>query len=169
MKSISEYYLSIVLDRSAKKPLIMASMSGGIDIEEVARDTPEKIVKYYLNPLDEFLPYHGREIAIKMGVPNSLITKVGSVVWKLFNVFQKYDATIAEINPLVVTADGIIAADAKFDIDDDSLYRQKELAKLEKVTKERICICKTRWKHSCYWKWCRPDLKWNGYVETLRW
>jgi succinyl-CoA synthetase beta subunit len=130
----SEYYLSVVLDRSEKKPLIMASMSGGVDIEEVAQLTPEKIVKYYVNPLDEFLPYHGRDIAIKMGVPNDQISKIGSIVWKLFNVFQKFDATIAEINPLVVTAQGIIAADAKLEIDDDALYRQKELAKLEKIT-----------------------------------
>ncbi len=130
----SEYYLSVVLDRSAKKPLIMASMSGGVDIEEVARENPEKIVKYYSNSRDEFLPYQGREIAIKMGVPNALISNVGAIVWKLFNIFQKYDATIAEINPLVMTADGIIAADAKLDIDDDALYRQKKLAELEKVT-----------------------------------
>ena len=142
LKIQSEYYLSIVLDRSAKKPLIMASMSGGVDIEEVARDTPEKIVKYYLNVLDEFLPYQGREIAIKMGVPNALISKVGIVVWKLFNVFQKYDATIAEINPLVVTADGILAADAKLDIDDDSVYRQKNLAELEKVHKSEFAYVK---------------------------
>jgi succinyl-CoA synthetase beta subunit len=142
LKILSEYYLSIVLDRSAKKPLIMASMSGGVDIEEVARDTPEKIVKYYLDVLDEFLPYQGREIAIKMGVPNALISKVGAVVWKLFNVFQKYDATIAEINPLVVTADGILAADAKLDIDDDSVYRQKNLAELEKVHKSEFAYVK---------------------------
>lgn len=139
---ISEYYLSIVLDRSAKKPLIMASMSGGIDIEDVAQNNPEKIIKYYLNPLDEFLPYHGREIAIKMGVPNSLITKLGAVVCKLFNVFQKYDATVAEINPLVVTVNGIIAADAKLEIDDDALYRQKSLVELEKVNKGEFAYVK---------------------------
>jgi succinyl-CoA synthetase beta subunit len=130
----SEYYLSVVLDRSAKKPVIMASMSGGVDIEEIAKNNPEKIVKYYMNPLDEFLPYHGRDIAIKMGVPNDQISKIGSVIWKLFNVFQKFDATIAEINPLVVTSQGIIAADAKLEIDDDARYRQKELAKFENAT-----------------------------------
>ncbi len=138
----SEFYLSVVLDRSARKPLIMASMSGGVDIEEVARETPEKIVKYYLNPLDEFLPYQGREIAIKMGVPNALISKAGAIVWKLYNVFQKYDATIAEINPLVLTADGIMAADAKLEIDDDALYRQKNLAELEKVVKGEFAYVK---------------------------
>ena len=138
----SEYYLSVVLDRSEKKPIIMASMSGGVDIEEIAQKTPEKIVKYYVNPLDEFLPYNGRDIAIKMGVPNDQISKIGMMIWKLFNVFQKFDATIAEINPLVVTSQGIIAADAKLEIDDDALYRQKDLAKLEKVTKGEFAYVK---------------------------
>jgi len=129
----SEFYLSVVLDRAAKKPLIMASISGGVDIEEVANETPEKIVKYYLDPLSEFLPYQGREIAIKMGVPNALISKVGAIVWKLVNLFKKCDATIAEINPLVLTDDAIIAADAKLDIDDDALYRQKNIVELENI------------------------------------
>ncbi len=138
----SELYLSLVIDRSAKKPLIMASMSGGVDIEEVALENPEKIVKYYLNPLDEFLPYQGREVAIKMGVPNELISNIGAVVWKLFKIFQKYDATIAEINPLVVTAEGIIAADAKLDIDDDALYRQKDRVKIEKTKNSEFAYVK---------------------------
>ncbi len=142
LEIVSEYYLSIVLDRYAKKPLIMASMSGGIDIEDVARDKPEEIIKYYLNPLDEFLPYNGREIAIKMGVPNSQINMVGSVVCKLLNIYQKYDATIAEINPLVVTSGGIMAADAKLEIDDDALYRQKCLVELEKVNKGEFAYVK---------------------------
>ncbi len=142
LEIISEYYLSVVLDRSTKKPLIMASICGGVDIEEVAHDKPESIVKYYLDPLDEFLPYQGREVAIKMGVPNSLITKVGSIVCKLFTIFKKYDATIAEINPLVVTDNGIIAADAKLEIDDDALYRQKSLVELEKVDKSEFAYVK---------------------------
>jgi len=129
----SEFYVSVVLDRAAKKPLIMASSSGGVDIESVANETPEKIVKYYLNPLNEFLPYQGREVAIKMGIPNNLISKVGAIIWKLVNLFNKCDATIAEINPLVLTGDGIIAADAKLDIDDDALYRQKKITKLENI------------------------------------
>ena len=138
----SEFYLSVVLDRSARKPLIMASMSGGVDIEEVAHKNPEKIVRYYINPLNEFLPYQGRDIAIKMGVPNVLISKVGTIVWKLYNVFQKFDATIVEINPLVLTPDGIVAADAKLEIDDDALYRQKKLAELEKVVKGEFAYVK---------------------------
>lgn len=127
----SEFYLSVVMDRSAKMPLIMASTEGGVDIEEVARKTPEKLVKYHVNPQEEFLPYQARDIAIDMGVPNPLISKVGSFIWKLYTVFRKYDATIAEINPLVLTPEGLIAADAKLEIDDDALYRQKELAEFQ--------------------------------------
>lgn len=138
----SEYYLSVVMDRSAKMPLIMASTQGGMDIEQVARETPEKLIKHHVNPLEEFLPYQAREIAIKMGVPNPLISKVGGFIWKLFLVFQKYDASIAEINPLVITPEGIIAADAKFEIDDDASYRQRELASLKTEEKDEFAYVK---------------------------
>lgn len=133
-----EYYISVVMDRSARMPLIMASTQGGIDIEQVARETPKKLIKYYVNPLEEFLPYQAREIAIKMGVPNPLISKVGSFIWKLYQVFCKYDAHITEINPLVVTQDGLYAADAKFEIDDDALYRHRDLKKLSKEEKDEF-------------------------------
>lgn len=138
----SEYYISVVLDRSSKKPLIMASTQGGMDIEQVALETPEKLVKYHVNPLEEFQPYQAREIAIKMGVPNQLISKVGGFIWKLFTVFRKYDATIAEINPLVVTPNGLIAADAKFEIDDDALYRHRDLARLKTEEKDEFAYVK---------------------------
>lgn len=138
----SELYVSVVMDRSNKKPLIMASTQGGMDIEEVARQTPEKLVKYHVNPLEEFLPYQAREIAIKMGVENHLISKVAGFIWKLFAVFQKYDATIAEINPLVLTSEGFIAADGKFEVDDDALYRQRELESETKKEKDEFAYVK---------------------------
>jgi succinyl-CoA synthetase beta subunit len=138
----SEYYISVILDRSAKKPLIMASTQGGMDIEQVARETPEKLVKYHVNPLEEFLPYQAREIAIKMGVPKHLISKVGGFIWKLYSVFKKYDATIAEINPLVVTPDGLVAADAKFEIDDDAMYRHRDLGSLKIKEKDEFAYVK---------------------------
>lgn len=138
----SEYYISVVMDRSAKMPLIMASTQGGMDIEQVARETPEKLIKYHINPLEEFLPYQAREIAIKMGVPNPLISQVGGFIWKLFTVFKKYDASIAEINPLVITPDGLIAADAKFEIDDDAFYRQRELSGLKTEKKDEFAYVK---------------------------
>lgn len=138
----SEFYISVIMDRSAKKPLIMASTQGGMDIEQVARETPQKLIKYHVNPLEEFLPYQAREIAIKMGITNPLISKVGGFIWKLFTVFQKYDATIAEINPLVLTQEGLIAADAKFEIDDDALYRQRELASMATEKKDEFAYVK---------------------------
>lgn len=137
-----EFYMSVAVDRSARKPLIMASMAGGVDIEEVARENPEKIVKYHLDPLDQFLPYQAREIARKMGVDSKLISSVGGIIWKLYHVFQNYDANIAEINPLVLTSDGLIAADAKLDIDDDSLYRHHDLAKLRKESRGEFAYVK---------------------------
>jgi succinyl-CoA synthetase beta subunit len=132
----SEFYISVVMDRSAKKPLIMASTEGGVDIEEVAKNSPQKIVKYHVNPLDEFMPYEARGIAVKMGVSNELISKMGGFIQKLFNVFKKYDANIAEINPLVLTPEGLIAADAKLEIDDDSMWRHKAFAELEEAKKD---------------------------------
>lgn len=134
----SEFYVSVVMDRSAKKPLIMASTEGGVDIEEVAKNSPEKIVKYHVNPLDEFMPYQAREIARKMDVPNELISQIGAFIWKLFNVFEKYDATIAEINPLILTPEGLIAADAKLEVDDDSVWRHKEFSDLEEAKKDEF-------------------------------
>jgi succinyl-CoA synthetase beta subunit len=96
-----EFYVSVALDRNSKKPLIIASAEGGVEIEELAAHSPEKIVKYHVNPMNEFFPYEGREIARKMGVGSPQISAVGGIIWKLFQIFQKYDAQLAEINPLV--------------------------------------------------------------------
>lgn len=137
-----EFYVSVALDRTSKKPLIMASAEGGVEIEELAANSPEKIVKYHVNPLDEFLPYEGREIARKMGVGSALISAVGGIIWKLFQVFSHYDAQLAEINPLVVTDKGVIAADAKLELDDDSIYRHKELMDLEEYQSEEFAFVK---------------------------
>jgi succinyl-CoA synthetase beta subunit len=137
-----ELYLSVAVDRTAKKPLIMASSEGGVNIEELARDKPDKIIKYHVTPLLEFLPYQAREIARKMGVESPLISKIGSIIWRLFTIFKKYDATITEINPLVLTNDGIIAADAKLDIDNDALYRQRSFRKLEETPKDEFTYVK---------------------------
>lgn len=122
-----EFYLSVSIDRSAKKPVIVASKEGGVDIEQLAIDDPDKIIKYHVDPLEEFLPYEAREIARKMGVGSELISAIGSIIWKLYNVFDKYDAQIAEINPLINTDEGLIAADAKFEIENDALFRHRDL------------------------------------------
>ena len=123
----NEFFVTVSVDRGARRPVIMASMEGGVEIENLAKNHPEKIIKYYPNPLIEFLPYEAREIARKMGVPSELISEMGDMIWKLYNVFTKYDADTAEINPLVSTPKGLIAADAKLVVENDSLFRHQDL------------------------------------------
>lgn len=120
----------------------MASIEGGVEIEQLAIDNPEKIIKYHVNPLEEFLPYEAREIARKMGVSSDLISSVGSIIWKLYNVFDKYDAQVAEINPLILTNDGLIAADAKLEIENDSLFRHTELAEANSFKPKEFAFVK---------------------------
>ena len=124
---LKEFFISITIDRSAKKPIIMASAEGGMDIEELAKTKPEKIIRYHVDPLNEFLPFEAREIARKMGVESKLIQGIGDIIWKLYNIFDKYDCQTAEINPLALTPDGLIAADAKLEIENDALFRHKDL------------------------------------------
>jgi len=137
-----ELYLSAVIDRTARKPLIMASAEGGVDIEELAASSPEKIVRYHVNPLEEFLPYEAREIARKMGLESELIPQVGGVIWKLYQLFRKYDARLAEINPLVISGDNVIAADAKLEVDDDSIYRHREFMEMDEYEPEEFAFVK---------------------------
>ena len=124
---LNEFFVTVSIDRGARKPVILASMEGGVEIENLAKTNPEKIIKYYPNPLIEFLPYEAREIARRMGVPSELISQMGEMIWKLYNVFEKYDADTAEINPLVSTPQGLIAADAKLVVENDALFRHQEL------------------------------------------
>ncbi|WP_220607445.1 ADP-forming succinate--CoA ligase subunit beta [Methanobrevibacter oralis] len=139
---INEFFISVSIDRAKRRPVIMASSEGGIEIENLAKTNPEKIIRYYPNPLIEFLPYEAREIARKMGVESSLISAMGDVIWKLYNVFVKYDADTAEINPLVLTSEGLIAADAKLVIDNDSLYRHQDLVNLLHYKKKAVDFVK---------------------------
>ncbi len=137
-----EYFLSIILDRDAKKPLIMASMAGGMDIEQVAKEAPDKIVREHVDPLSEFMPYQARNIALKMGVDTSEIAALGDMIVKLFNVFREYDATVAEINPLIKTSKGFIAADAKMAIDDDAVFRHTKIKEFDEFKDEKFAYVK---------------------------
>ena len=112
------------------------------EIENLAKTNPEKIIKYYPQPLIEFLPYEAREIARKMDVPSELISQMGDVIWKLYNIFDKYDCEIAEINPLVLTPDGLIAADAKLEVENDALYRHQDLVNLLHYKKKAVDFVK---------------------------
>ena len=124
-----EYYLGIILDRNSQAPIVMVSKAGGIDIEEVAATTPEKIIKQPIDMRWGLRPFEARDILARAGLPHQVIAKGGSILTALAKAFIESDASLAEINPLALTADGQVqAADAKILIDDNGLFRQKEYA-----------------------------------------
>jgi succinyl-CoA synthetase beta subunit len=120
-----EFYLGIIIDRSVEKPLIMASREGGVEIEEVARESPELILKEHVEPGLGLKPYQIRKIAFGLGLKPR---QVGQLMISLFSAFQELDASLVEINPLVETEEGdVLALDAKMNFDDSALYRHPEL------------------------------------------
>ncbi len=124
-----EYYLGIILDRKSQAAVVMVSKAGGIDIEEVAATTPEKIIKQPIDMRWGLRPFEARDILARAGLPHQVIAKGGSILTALAKAFIESDASLAEINPLALTADGQVqAADAKILIDDNGLFRQKEYA-----------------------------------------
>ena len=124
-----EYYLGIILDRKSQAPIVMVSKAGGIDIEEVAATTPEKIIRQPIDMRWGLRPFEAREILARAELPHQVIAKGGSILTALAEAFIESDASLAEINPLALTADGQVqAADAKILIDDNGLFRQKEYA-----------------------------------------
>jgi succinyl-CoA synthetase beta subunit len=124
-----EYYLGIILDRKSQAPVVMISKEGGIDIEDVAATAPEKIIKYPIDMRWGLRPFEARDIVARAGLPSSIISRAGAILSALSKAFIESDANLAEINPLVLTADGQVqAADAKIVLDDNGLFRQKEYA-----------------------------------------
>jgi succinyl-CoA synthetase beta subunit len=129
-----EMYLSITVDREAKRPLILFSTEGGVDIEEVAERDPEAIVRLHVDPLLGLLPYQVRELVFSAGLEGDAARGVGRTLNHLYEAFERLDASLVEINPLVVTGDGrVLALDAKVTVDDSSLYRHEDLAGLHDV------------------------------------
>ncbi|TYB33638.1 MAG: ADP-forming succinate--CoA ligase subunit beta [Flexistipes sinusarabici] len=132
-----EFYLGMVLDRSKEMPVMMASSEGGIDIEEVADKSPEKIVKVAINPTIGFRGFYGRKLAFGLGLPREQVNKFIKFAESIYNVYMDYDASLIEINPLVLTKDkSFIALDAKMSFDDNSLYRQPEILTMRDLTEE---------------------------------
>jgi len=127
----TELYISIVVDAEMRTPVIMASQAGGMDIETVAAESPEKIIRVATDPVHGLWPYQARDIAIALGIPPASVRSAASLIMNLFKVFTDTDATLVEINPLVVTGDDLVVAlDSKVDIEDDALFRHPDLAKL---------------------------------------
>jgi len=124
-----EYYAGIVLDRASQAPVVMVSAAGGVDIEEVAEEAPEKIVREPIDVRWGLLPMQARDIMARAGVPHTVVARGGAILSALARAYMGCDATLAEINPLALTSDGqVIAADAKILIDDNALPRQQEYA-----------------------------------------
>jgi len=132
-----EFYMSILLDRATSKPVIMASTEGGMNIEDVAHATPEKIIKEWVNPAIGLQPYQARKIAFALGVEGNAYKEMIKFINALYTAYVAIDASMFEINPVLKTSDNkIIAVDGKVNLDDNALYRHKELAELRDITEE---------------------------------
>ena len=127
----TEIYLGITNDRAARKPVMMASAAGGVDIEEVARETPGKIIKCHIDPLMGLQSYQSRDLAAGIDLPREYWRDFGKIAHGLWEAYRKSDATLAEINPLVITAQGdLLAVDGKMVLDDNALFRHPDLEAL---------------------------------------
>ena len=132
-----ELYLGLVLDRAAGKPVMMASAAGGMDIEAVAASTPEKIVRVYIEPGVGLVPFEARQLGFAIGLDGPQVNKAVALMTALYEAFVATDASLIEINPLVVTALGdLLALDAKMDFDDNALYRHPDIRDLRDLGEE---------------------------------
>lgn len=132
-----EIYLGITNDRAARRPVMMASAAGGVDIEEVAAQTPEKIIKIRIDPLMGLRDYQARDLAVSIDLPRELWRSFSEIARGLWSAYQACDATLAEINPLVITTDQrLVALDGKMDIDDNALFRHSDLNEMRDLDVE---------------------------------
>ena len=132
-----EFYLSALVDRATAQVAFVVSTEGGMDIEEVAHKTPEKIMTFSIDPVTGVMPHHGRRVAKALGLKGDLAKQAESVVAKLYAAFVAKDMALLEINPLVVTKSGqLVCLDAKVGFDDNALYRQSDIVALRDVTEE---------------------------------
>ncbi len=133
----AEYYASVIFDRSAKAPLVMLSTKGGMDIEEVAESDPDAIARLHVDPLLGFQDFHGRRLAYEAGVDADVVRPVGAMLAKLYDAFVLEEATLVEVNPLIVTPErDVRALDAKVTLDGNALFRHSENAELRDPSAE---------------------------------
>jgi succinyl-CoA synthetase beta subunit len=136
-----EFYLAVLLDRANSRPLLMASTEGGVDIEEVAEKTPEKIIKEHIDPAMGFQPWQGRKIAAALGLKGDLAGQAAKLFAGVYKTWWEADASMVEINPLCICvgADGkekLVAVDAKIGLDDNALYRHKDIQEMRDLAEE---------------------------------
>ena len=135
-----EFYLAVLLDRATSRPIVMASTEGGMDIEEVAAKTPEKILKETIDPAVGFMPYQGRKVAAALGLKGDLANQCAKLVSGVYKTFWEADASLVEINPLCIIEvngkESISAVDAKLSVDDNALYRHKDIQEMRDLAEE---------------------------------
>jgi succinyl-CoA synthetase beta subunit len=136
-----EFYLAVLLDRASSRPLVMASTEGGMDIEEVAKKSPEKIFKEWIDPATGIMPFQARKIAAALGLKGDLFSVCAKFVTGVFTTWWECDASMVEINPMCVVeqADGretVMALDAKISLDDNALYRHKDIQEMRDLNEE---------------------------------
>ena len=131
-----EFYLAILIDRDTGRPAIVASTEGGMDIEAVAHDTPERITTLTVDPATGLMPHHGRAVAKALGLTGDLAKQCQSVLAKLYQAFQATDASQIEINPLAISGDKLLVLDAKVGFDSNAMFRHKDLGELRDLTEE---------------------------------
>jgi succinyl-CoA synthetase beta subunit len=132
-----ELYLSILIDGMSRSPVMMASQAGGMEIEEVAKSTPEKILRSYVDPAIGLQPFQSRKLSYGLGLDGDRIGEGVRLMTNLYRLFMDIDCSLAEINPLVITADGkLLALDAKLNFDDNALFRHKDIQELQDEEQE---------------------------------
>src|SRR6266496_6340172 len=132
-----EMYLGIVLDRVSGPPVFLASAAGGMDIEEVAASSPEKIFKETVDPAVGFRPFQARKLAFALGLPSELISSAAKFMQSLYAAYEAMDASLLEINPFLLTKDKrLIALDAKVNFDDNALFRHPDFSDLRDLNEE---------------------------------
>lgn len=134
-----EYYLSILLDRAKGTNVIMASTEGGMDIETVAANTPEKIIKEWIDPILGLQPFQARKVAFKLGLEGLALKEMVKFITSLYNAYSGSDSSLFEINPVLKTSDNkILAVDAKVNLDDNALFRHKNLEEMRDISEEDV-------------------------------
>ena len=131
-----EYYCSVLLDRATSRVTFLVSTEGGMDIEEVAEKTPEKILKVAIDPATGMQPFHARKLAFGLGLSGAQVKSAVPFFMNLYKCFTELDASIVEINPMILSGDQVMALDAKFNFDDNALFRHKDIAALRDETEE---------------------------------
>ena len=140
-----ELYLAMLVDGGTRRPVAIASAAGGMEIEEVAAATPEKVLRAEVDPVLGLQPFQGRRLAYGMELAPELVRPAADLATRLYRLFVEKDCTLAEINPLAVTADGrVVALDAKVDLDDDAAFRHKDLQGLRDVGQEDALEARAR-------------------------